>query len=68
MKDTLSLTHDPICGMVVDKTTEFHTQCDGMTYFFCSELCRKTFLTPPTGPKSKNNSECCGSTTACTPR
>ena len=36
---------DPICGMTVDEQTGLRTEKDGVTYYFCSEHCRTTFLT-----------------------
>ena len=39
---------DPICGMNVDPATARSAERDGTTYYFCSESCRKKFLTPAT--------------------
>ena len=38
---------DPICGMTVDETTALSTERDGETFYFCSDHCRQTFLSPP---------------------
>ncbi|MFO0914145.1 MAG: heavy metal translocating P-type ATPase [Pirellulales bacterium] len=35
---------DPICGMTVDEGTGIRTSKDGVTYYFCSEHCRRRFL------------------------
>jgi len=35
---------DPICGMTVDEATALRAERDGQTFYFCSEHCRKTFL------------------------
>lgn len=37
---------DPICGMTVDPATALHAERDGETSYFCSEHCRKEFLSP----------------------
>lgn len=36
---------DPICGMTVDEATAIKVERDGKAFFFCSEHCRKKFLT-----------------------
>ena len=38
------MTKDPICGMTVDTETALHAECGGETFYFCSEHCRRTFL------------------------
>ena len=35
---------DPICGMEIDEATALSAECDGKTNYFCSEHCRKKFL------------------------
>ncbi|NIO39264.1 MAG: heavy metal translocating P-type ATPase [Burkholderiales bacterium] len=35
---------DPICGMVVDDATALSAAHDGATFYFCSQHCRKRFL------------------------
>jgi len=35
---------DPICNMEVDEKDALTTECDGQTYYFCSEGCRDRFL------------------------
>ncbi len=44
MNESKSVTKDPICGMTVDEATALHVERDGKTFYFCSEHCRKTFL------------------------
>ncbi len=39
---------DPICGMHVDKATALHAERDGQTSYFCSDYCRREFLSTPT--------------------
>ena len=38
------MTKDAMCGMTVDEATGLHAERDGQTFFFCSESCRKKFL------------------------
>ncbi len=41
------MAKDPICGMYVDeKTSKLKATVRGITYYFCSETCLKTFLRP----------------------
>lgn len=35
---------DPICNMEVSEDTGIRTECDGETFYFCSEGCRDKFL------------------------
>lgn len=35
---------DPICGMTVDESSPLRADRDGLTYYFCSEHCRRTFV------------------------
>lgn len=34
---------DPVCGMKVDKKTQFTAEAGGQKYFFCSANCQKQF-------------------------
>lgn len=43
---------DPICGMVVDKTTALKTERAGRAYYFCSVGCQRTFESPEQELKS----------------
>ena len=43
---------DPICGMMVDKSTALKTERAGRTYFFCSIGCQRTFESPEQELKS----------------
>lgn len=61
MNDSPTTTKDPICGMTVDKATAIHAERDGETSYFCSEHCRKKFLTNPVDAKPEGKSGgCCG--------
>lgn len=61
MKETKSVTKDPICGMTVDEATALHAERDGKTFSFCSDSCRKKFLSAPTGAKAGDKPKgCCG--------
>ena len=43
---------DPICGMVVSKSTALKTERGGRTYYFCSIGCQRTFESPEAELKS----------------
>jgi Cu+-exporting ATPase len=61
MKQSNSLTKDPICGMTVDEKTAIHTERDGKTFYFCSNHCRQQFLSTSAGAKPEGKSGgCCG--------
>ena len=51
MKESKSVTKDPICGMTVDEATALHAERDGKTFYFCSDHCRQKFLSTPAGVK-----------------
>ncbi len=39
---------DPICGMSVDeKKTQFSSEHEGRTFYFCSSTCKNTFDKDP---------------------
>ena len=39
---------DPVCGMMVDtKTTNYKSELQAKTYYFCSEHCKKQFDEKP---------------------
>lgn len=43
-----STVRDPVCGMMVDPATaKYRAQLADETYFFCSEGCRKKFMSDP---------------------
>ncbi len=46
------LAKDPICGMLVDKTSALHTERGGRSYYFCSAGCQRTFESPEQELKS----------------
>ena len=59
MKETKTVTKDPICGMNVDEATALHAERDGKTFYFCSDHCRQKFLSAPAGAKPEGKSGCC---------
>src|SRR6185503_15024301 len=52
------MTKDPICGMTLDEATALRTERDGQTFYFCSEHCRKKFLSEAAPIKADDG--CCG--------
>ena len=61
MKESKSVTNDPICGMTVDEATALHAERDGKAFYFCSNHCRQKFLATPSGANSNEKSGgCCG--------
>ena len=65
MKESKSVTKDPICGMTVDEATALHAERDGKTFYFCSDHCRQKFLSTPAGAKPEDKSGgCCGTNEA----
>ena len=56
MKETASVTKDPICGMTVDKATAIHADRDGENFYFCSDHCRQKFLSTPAATKQEEKS------------
>jgi YHS domain-containing protein len=49
-KESNSLRTDPVCRMQVEEEEAVTTECDGITYYFCSEGCRDKFLKERTCP------------------
>ncbi len=62
MKESKSVTKDPICGMTVDEATALHAERDGKTFYFCGEHCREKFLSASADakPDDKAGGCCCG--------
>ena len=61
MKESKSVTKDPICGMTVDEATALNAERDGKKFYFCSEQCRRKFLDAPASAKpEKKPGGCCG--------
>ncbi|MEW5976361.1 MAG: YHS domain-containing protein [Acidobacteriota bacterium] len=61
MKESISVTKDPICGMTVNEATALRAERDGKTFYFCSDHCRQKFLSTPAGAKPQDESGgCCG--------
>ena len=52
------MAKDPICGMTVDEATALHAERHGETFYFCSEHCRKEFLSQ--SAPAKRDHGCCG--------
>jgi Cu+-exporting ATPase len=44
---------DPICGMTVDLASALRAERDGHAFYFCSEHCRKKFLSAPVPAKQE---------------
>ena len=51
------MTKDPICGMSVDEATALHAEHNGQHHYFCSEHCRKKFLSQ--GAPAQTDGDCC---------
>ncbi|MBC7855776.1 MAG: YHS domain-containing protein, partial [Pirellulaceae bacterium] len=64
---------DPICGMTVNEATALNAERDGEVFYFCSEHCRKKFLSQSTPVKAvggycgeakakpaSDSADCCG--------
>lgn len=49
------MAKDPICGMVIPKERSIKKEVSGRTYYFCSENCLRTFLSPETELKAMKN-------------
>jgi Cu+-exporting ATPase len=47
----MDMATDPICGMTVDEAAALRAERDGRTFYFCSDLCRKKFLSTPAAAK-----------------
>lgn len=61
MKESKTVTKDPICGMTVDESTAIKAERDGKTYYFCSDHCQKKFLSSLGSIKQeKKSGGCCG--------
>ncbi|MGF6541833.1 heavy metal translocating P-type ATPase [Paraburkholderia youngii] len=45
--DTATQLKDPVCGMTITGASRFHSEHDGVQYFFCSESCRSKFQAEP---------------------
>ena len=41
-----TMAKDPICGMVIDKSTALKLERNGRAYYFCSPNCLRTFESP----------------------
>ncbi len=52
----LEMHKDPICNMDVQENTPYKAQKEGQVYYFCSEHCRKKFISIPAKVKTPNQS------------
>lgn len=44
----MAMVTDPVCGMRIDDAEAAGTaEYEGRTYYFCSEMCRDTFVVDP---------------------
>ncbi len=48
---------DPVCGMSVTKTSNFHSEHNGKPYFFCSQACLTKFQAAPSKYVEPSTSE-----------
>src|SRR5690606_31993582 len=55
----IEMAIDPICGMTVDENTALKAELDGETHYFCSESCRKKFLSASPEPSATNTKQDC---------
>lgn len=46
------MAKDPICGMVIEKSTALTVERNGRAYYFCSPTCLRTFESPETEIKA----------------
>ena len=44
---TTTNTKDPVCGMTVDEASALHAEREGKKFYFCSDGCRRKFLSAP---------------------
>lgn len=50
MSEVESLTTDPVCGMIIEKTETTHSaEQDGDVYYFCTKECKHQFEIDPHG-------------------
>jgi YHS domain-containing protein len=60
MKESKSVTKDPISGMTVDDATALRAERDGKTFYFCSDHCQQKYLSTPASAEPEDKSGCCG--------
>ena len=56
MSEANAVTKDPVCGMTVDPATAIHVDRDGKRSYFCSERCRRQFLSQPAMARTESES------------
>ena len=59
MKESKTVTKDPICGMTVNESTALHSERDGKTFYFCGVHCQQKFMSAPAGSKPEEKSGGC---------
>ncbi|MBF0483120.1 MAG: YHS domain-containing protein [Candidatus Omnitrophica bacterium] len=59
MKESKSVIKDPVCGMTVNAATALYTEKDGKKFYFCSDDCKKKFMSKGDSTKSGGKSDCC---------
>lgn len=42
------MMRDPVCGMLIDEKTTFHSEHDGKGFYFCCNECKDAFDSDPT--------------------
>lgn len=47
LENPVDVNKDPICGAEVDEKQDLLAEREGVVYYFCSEACRKQFLSVP---------------------
>ncbi len=57
MRMNIDVAEDPVCGMKVSEATALKAERAGQIFYFCSEHCRKTFLTTPATAKHEEKKE-----------
>ncbi len=61
VKESQSVTKDPVCGMTVNEATAPHAEREGKKFYFCCDNCRQKFLSTHGGAKPERKSGCsCG--------
>ncbi|MCL4797764.1 MAG: YHS domain-containing protein [Bryobacteraceae bacterium] len=61
MTESETVTKDPICGMSVDAATALHAEREGETFYFCSDECRRKFLSrSASATPERKTGDCCG--------
>ncbi len=59
MIEPTSETKDPVCGLIVDKSTALRAERDGETFYFCSDHCRQALVSTPVSDHSRDSAVGC---------